>query len=48
MNNIPTSSPTSLSPTIKIIQLNCNKKGSTIYGLFNTYFNNTDLLLQEP
>ena len=48
MNNMPTSSPTPLSPTIKIIQLNCNKKGSTVHGLLNTCFNDTDLhLLQE-
>jgi len=49
MNSTPTSSPTPLSPTIKIIQLNCNKKGSAVHGLFNTYFNDADLLLlQEP
>ena len=49
MNSTPTSSPTPLSPTIKIIQLNCNKKGSTVHGLLNTCFNDADLLLlQEP
>ena len=49
MNNMPTSSPTPLSPTIKIIQLNCNKKGNTVHGLLNTCFNDADLLLlQEP
>ena len=46
---MPTSFPTPLLPTIRIIQLNCNKKGSTIHGLLNIYFNDTDLLLlQEP
>ena len=41
--------PRPLSPTIKIIQLNCNKKGSTVHGLLNTCFNDADLLLlQEP
>ena len=49
MNNTPTSSPTPLLPTIKIIQLNCNKKGSTVHGLLNTCFNDVDLLLlQKP
>ena len=49
MNSMPTSFFTLLLPTIKIIQLNCNKKESTIHGLFNTCFNNTDLFLfQEP
>ena len=49
MNNMPISSPISLLLTIKIIQLNCNKKGSTIHSLLNIYFNNTDLfLLQKP
>ena len=46
---MPPSSPTPLSPTIKIIQLNCNKKGNTVHGLLNTCFNDTDLLLlQKP
>ena len=48
MNSTPTSSPTPLSPTIRIIQLNCNKKGSAVHGLLNTCFNDADLLLQEP
>ena len=47
MNNTPISSPTPLSPTIKIIQLNCNKKGSTVHGLLNTCFNDADLLLLQ-
>jgi len=45
MNSTPISFPTPLSPTIKIIQLNCNKKGSAVHGLLNTCFNDTDLLL---
>jgi len=44
---MPISSPTSLLLTIKIIQLNCNKKGSTVHGLLNTYFNDADLLLLQ-
>jgi len=47
MNSMPISSPTPLSPTIEIIQLNCNKKGNTVHGLLNTCFNNANLL-QEP
>ena len=45
MNSMPILSPTLLSLTIKIIQLNCNKKGSTVHGLLNTCFNDVDLLL---
>ena len=49
MNSMPISFPTPLSPTIKIIQLNCNKKRSAVHGLLNTCFNDADLLLfQEP
>jgi len=49
MNSMPISSLTPLLPTIKIIQLNCNKKESTVHGLLNICFNDTNLLLlQEP
>ena len=33
--------------TVNII-INYNKKGSTVHGLLNTCFNDTDLLLQKP
>ena len=34
---------------IKVLQLNCNKKPTVIYGLLNEQFDKADiLLLQEP
>jgi len=40
---------TILAKLITIIQLNCNKKGYTIYSLLNQHIYDTDiLLLQEP
>ena len=47
MNSMPILFFTLLLSTIKIIQLNCNKKGSTAYSFLNTYFNNTNLLLLQ-
>ena len=47
MNRQPNN--TILAKPIMIIQLNCNKKGYTIYLLLNQHIHDTDiLLLQKP
>ncbi|KAF9443188.1 hypothetical protein P691DRAFT_680018 [Macrolepiota fuliginosa MF-IS2] len=46
---MPPLSPTHSTLPVRIIQLNCNKKGSAIHMLLNKALNNADiLLLKEP